>query len=139
MVDADELRALTRWCGDHGLEWRPAISTRGEPAILLQVKIGRVAWSDMMVVAAGDDLALLDGCDLVIAIGSHVMALLDAFDASLPCDLAMLDISAYGARSSEPVWNRSGSASTYPSRRTDRIVRSGQPSSDSLRRSFIIS
>ncbi len=58
MVDADELRALTQWCVSHGLGWRPAISTNGDPAILLQVTAGRIAWSDMMLVGDGDDLAV---------------------------------------------------------------------------------
>jgi hypothetical protein len=95
------------------LRWLPARTDAGEPAIQISAQTGRLAWSDMLLVAdAQDDVSLMDAAGQTIATASDVPALLDALDAGLLRPAPMADFPPYMARSSAPLWNRSGSAST---------------------------
>jgi hypothetical protein len=113
MIDTHELHSLTRWCASRRLRWLPVRTDAGEAAIQISAQTGRLAWSDMLLVAdAEDDVSLVDAAGQIIATASDVPALLDALDAGLLGPTPLAEWPAYMARSSAPLWNRSGSAST---------------------------
>jgi hypothetical protein len=83
MLDAAELRLLTRWCQDQEMRWQPLRVDADGAMLVLEPAVARHPWQRMVLTADEAGLRLEDELGDALAAASDLPALLDALDGGL--------------------------------------------------------
>ena len=83
MLDAADLRLLTRWCRDHAMRWQPLCVDADGTMLLLEPAEARHPWQRMVLTADDTGLRLEDELGEALAAASDLPALLDALDGGV--------------------------------------------------------
>jgi len=97
MLDATELRLLTRWCGDRAMHWQPLRSDADGAVLLLEPAVTRHPWQRMLLRADDAGFRLADELGEAMAAATDLPALLDALDAGVADNPSPLRTPAAGA------------------------------------------
>lgn len=83
MLDATDLRLLTRWCADHAMRWQPLRTDADGAWLLLESAIAQHVWQRMVLTADDAGFRLTDELGEALAVASDLPALLDALDGGV--------------------------------------------------------